>query len=257
MRISTYRRLKTAFANQPAEEIDHHQSAGRVTHPGHLSVELFYFMLHHKNLCDLLSPAMEKHYVVEAGAGPGHFSMLASLMTRQSTHVLAIELDANRFNRLNEWVQSLITRWGFSQRSLPTIRLGDFTKNDVREFDSAIRNRKLLIYLNNFNGCLSGVEGPEQRLADKLRGCHVGSVVIALGNFFLNDLNWVEERYTMVVPNSHISWSANGTQSRKKLTIFKYTKVSDDPKKYGMHRERNARVKVLPYSFLNKKFLIG
>lgn len=237
--------------------MDLHQSAGRTTHPGHLSLDLFYYMLRHKDLCNLLSPTMKDHYVVEAGAGPGYFSMMASLLTGNYTQVLAIELDMNRFNRLSGWVDMLITGCGFSRRSLPTVRLGDFTKDNIREFESAIQDKKLLIYLNNYNDCLSGLEGPEQRLADKLAGCRVGTVVITLGDFFLNDMNWGEERFKVVVPNDHISWTANDTASRKELTIFRYSKLANDPKNYGRHRERNARAKTLHYSFLKKRFFIG
>lgn len=257
MKITTYRLLKKAFAHQPDEDVDFHQSAGRTTHPGHLSPGLFYFMLCHKDLCNLLSPALEKHYVVEAGAGPGYFSIMASLLTGRSTHVLAIELDRNRYNRLNEWIESLITSCGYSRRSLPTVKLGDFTSDSIREFESAIRNRKILVYLNNFNGCLSGLDGPEQRLTKKLAECRVGTVVVALGDLFLTDLNWEEERYTVVVPNGDMSWTVNNTCSRKELTIYKYTKLDDDPRKFGMHRERNTSPKALRYSFLNKQFFIG
>ena len=85
-----------------------------------------------------------------------------------------------------------------------------------------------MIYLNNYNGALAGVGGPEEKLADKLGQCKVGSVLIALGPFFHSHMNWREEHYIIIVPNDHISWTMNDTAARKELTIFKYTKVTDE-----------------------------
>ena len=140
----------------------------------------------------------------------------------------------------------------FSRQSLPIVRHGDFTEDSVPEFERGIRNRRLLVYLNNYNDALSGVGGPQEVLEDKLGNCKVGSVMITLGHFFHRNLNWDEERYDIVVPNDHMSWTSNNTRSRKPLTIFKYTKLTDDAQKKGLHRPRCGKVKTLRYGFLNK-----
>ena len=252
MRQSTYKLLQHAFSHQPVEEVDLHQTAGRSTHPGHTSVELFYFMLRHKELFNLFSPIMDKHIVVEAGAGPGYFSMMSSLilMRGRQRRVIALEKDQGRNDRLVNWVNMLINDHGYSRQSLPVVRCGDFTKDDVPEFEQGLRNRRLLIYLNNYNEALSGLGGPEEKLADKLGRCKIGSVLIALGPFFHRDMNWREERYVVIVPNDHISWTMNDTAARKELTIFKYTKVMDEEANLKKHRQRCTSVKKLRYSFL-------
>ena len=77
-----------------------------------------------------------------------------------------------------------------------------------------------------------------------------GSVLIALGPFFHRDMNWREERYGVIVPNDHISWTMNDTAARKELTIFKYTKAMDEEANLKKHRQRCTSVKKLRYSFL-------
>ena len=260
MRPSDYKLLQHAFSHQPDEEVDLHQtSSDRSTNPGHLSSELIYFMLGHKELFNLFSQTMDKHIVVEAGAGPGYFSMMSSLILKRGRQrrVIAMEKDQRRSDRLLRWVDMLVNEHGYSRQSLPVVRFGDFTKNDVPEFEWGLRNRRLSIYLNNYNDALSGLGGPQEKLADKLGQCKVGSVVIALGPFFHRDLNWREERYITTVPNDGMSWTRNRTGARKDLRIFKYTKVMNDRANVGKHRRRCANVRKLRYSFHGKNLGIA
>ena len=166
--------------------------------------------------------------------------------------MIAIEKDERRCERLATWMEMLIEYHNFSRQSLPIVRHGDFTTDSVPEFERSIRNRRLLIYLNNYNGALSGLGGPQDGLEKKLRNCKVGSIVIALDNFFHRDLNWDEERYEIDVPNDHMSWTSNPTGSRKHLIIFKYLKVTDDAGKVDLPRPRCGNVKKLRYRFLKK-----
>jgi len=249
MKLRLTRILRAAFRNQPNEPVDTSQpTTDRSTHAGHLSVNVFVFMLMKKDLFDFFSDSMMNYTAVEAGAGPGYFSMVASILGGDSRSVLAIERDLSRFRRLCSWKDILRNEEGIDEKLLPDIIHGDFTR-DIDEFDHVIAKDRLAVYLNNYNNSLGDAQ---TKLEQKLSACLPGSVVIALDPMFTSDVNWREELFSTTVPRDHVSWmrKSHGTAT---LNFYKYTKLEVGE---GGRRPRHVSGFLkIPYCFMNTNYL--
>ncbi len=249
MKLRLARTLRTAFGHQPDEPVDLQQTThDRSTNPGHLSVDLCVFMLMKKELFDFFSDYMRDHIVVEAGAGPGYFSMAASILGGEMSQVLAIERDRRRACRLASWKDELMRGDHVDELLLPVVIHGDFTK-EINELENAISTNRLAVFINNFRDSL----GPSQVvLENKLSTCIPGTVVISLHPMFTRDLSWGEKKIRTIVPRKHVSWSTNDSDGRVPIMFYRYTKLENG--------ERNRRVRdasdavEIPYCFLRTNY---
>lgn len=251
MKLTLTRILRTAFGKQPNEPVDLHQtSADRSTHPGHLSVDLCVYMLMKKELFDFFSGTMNDYITVEAGAGPGYFSMAASILGGKTRTVLAIERDQCRIRRLVSWKETLMREENIEESLLPEIVEGDFTK-DIDQLQQALTTNRLAVYVNNFNNAL----GTAQALLEyKLSPCLPGTIVIALYPMLTSEMTWREERFVAIVPREHVSWSRNGTDGLIPLKFYKYTKL-EAPEGTRRARGDGSEYLEIQYCFLKNNYL--
>ena len=142
-------------------------------------------------------------------------------------------------------------------KRLPSIRLGDFTSSDIPYYNHLVGNRRALVYLNNYNGVIQG--SLQIALEDKLRTLKTGSIIIALGPFFVGENSenrfWQEERYHTFLRRKHVPmWTkrSRNHNQKKKFTIYKYTKKDTVCAKQCS--PRLAPSKFVKFPYLNQEY---
>jgi len=245
------RRLWTAFNNEPADP------PARDSHSGFLGVEVCHWMSTSKDLLDICSDKMRFYTCIEAGCGPGNWAQVVSNISPRHRSVIAIDNQCRHIDRLNRW-NAKLKGCGLSRRNLPIVAKGDFTSDDIPCLNYAIKNRRVVVYLNNFNSYYP--PAVQQRFENKLSSCRVGSVVIALDPSFHTDLSWREEVFIANIPRDHVSWRSRiklndlleDTREPVPTYFYKYTKHM--PYKVDGRRGRNAAPKKLVYPYLTRRF---
>ena len=209
----------------------------------------------------------DNHVVIEPGSGKGIFSMIASALIPQHRPrvVLAIEENLERYQFLCKWIQNIRKEKSAEKpgmlssypKRLPTVRLGDFTSSDIPYYNHLIANRRALVYLNNYNGVIQG--SSQIALEDKLRTLKTGSIIIALGAFFVGENSenqfWQEERYHTFLRRKHVPmWTqrSRNHNEKKKITIYKYTKKDTVCAKQCS--PRLAPSKFVKFPYLNQEY---
>ena len=121
------------------------------------------------------SDNFSRHTVIEFGCGPGIFSIVASALSRRTRSVIAIDNEPSRISRLLSWICSIkrSMKNNPQPRRYPTVRLGDFTTDEISCYNHAIQSRKVMIYLNNYCDALTGGD-VQRKLEMKLSSCRVG-----------------------------------------------------------------------------------
>ena len=171
-----------------------------------------------------------QHTVIELGCGPGIFSIAASAFSRRARSVIAIDNEPSRISRLLSWICSIKRSMENNPqpRRYPTVRLGDFTTDEISCYNHAIQSRKVIIYLNNYCGALTGGD-VQRKLEIKLACCCVGSVVLALDRLFYHDSNWEEEIYSVSVRRKDVAMlnRVDGNPNeQKQMYLYLYTKMN-------------------------------
>ena len=255
----TRRRLWIAINNQPPNPHNDRQFGQRDTHGGFLDIALCHWMITHPRLLNINSHEMRCHTFIEMGHGPGNWSQVASSCSPHGNNVIAIDREEWRCNRLRDWNTNLC-KAGLTQQYLPTVRCGDFTSNNIKCLNNAIKCRKVVVYLNNFNSFF--VEGGVQhKIEDKLAQCKVCSIVITLDQSFLDDLSWQEEVFSTNLPRGHVSWRSNNNNHdapvkdvRKPIPtlLYKYSKIAGE--RIAGRRSRVTKTNNLVYPYLRRRF---
>ena len=248
------RRLWSAFNNEPADP------PARDGRNGFLGVQVCHWMSTSKDLLDICSAEMQSYTCIEAGCGPGYWAQVMSNISPRHRLVIAIDNQRCHIDRLKRWnLQSKVC--GLNPRSLPIVAKGDFTSNNIPCLNYAIKNRRVVVYLNNFNNYYP--PAVQQKFENKLSSCRVGSVVMALDPSFHTDLSWREEVFVANIPRVHVSWRSrtNLNDSVEDLRepvptyFYKYTKQM--PHKIDGRRGRNVAAKQLVYPYLTRRFFGG
>ena len=218
-------------------------------HGGSVSASVRLLVLLSPRLLSVNSPEHIRHSVLELGAGSGAFSFTASAVSHNRRRVIAIEIDVQRFDRMERWRRIASRRLGWR---VPITLRGDYNREQVLPRHE-ISGRRVLVWLNNAEGILyRNMEGGQAFLEGRLRECRIGSVIVALDRLFRDNLYWHEEAFVTRVRRSDISWMASSSGDRiVDLPLYKYT-LSDHPQP-GM-RGDTMRVRNPPVTRLNNPY---
>jgi len=154
----------------------------RSSHGGCFHINTFHQLL--VNDINISSDEYREHSIVEFGAGPGLFAVVAGVITRQE--ILAIEQDDARFDLLDQWVKQIEREF-----TNPFIRVinRDYLSDDIQPLYDRFRQGKVFVYLNNYNGSLLHDDNCTQYQLEQIlnSNCMEGSVVLALDKMFMTD----------------------------------------------------------------------
>lgn len=223
------KRLLRAYKKVHFDEdmMDGQMSHLRSSNGGWCSFALYEWML--ISVLKFNSDKFCQYTVIELGCGPGIFSIVASALSRRARSVISIDNEPSRIDRLMSWISTIRSSMESNPqpRRYPTVRLGDFTSDEIPCYNHALKSRKVMIYLNNYCGALTGGD-VQRKLEIKLASCLDGSVVLALDRLFYHDPNWKEEILSIFVRRKDIAMlnRVNGNPNEQKtMYLYKYTKV--------------------------------
>lgn len=170
----------------------------RSSHGGCFHIDTFYQLL--VNDIEISSDKYRDHSIIELGAGPGYFAVVAGVITRQE--ILAIEQELPRFRLLQQWVKKIEQE--FANPFIHVIKK-DYLSNNIQPLYDRFSQGKVFVYLNNYNGSLLHDDNCTQYQLEKIlnSNCKEGSVVLALDKMFMTEEDgskWQQE----IIPKTYM-----------------------------------------------------
>ena len=222
-------------------QIDYRNS----THGGKTNYGLAVLIQHHPLLLNGLQES-PINIITDLGCGDAFFPLLAqATMHRTLHHLYLIERDPDRVNASFSNLEML------SPRQRRTVDLLPMSFTDDWDFYPADTIPIVAYYLNNFGNCLREAE---HMLSEKINNhSAVGSVVICYDAMFCHYSNWNLERVDIVnLPRGQCSWFCHHSEPEyiysKPLSVFKYTKIHEDPTQSRSLRSSNVLVSTVSYA---------
>lgn len=222
----------------------------RASHGGSIDRDVSVFFIVH--LLKALTSEFEKHSIVELGGGRGAFLIVACGLLRSGQNLLSIERDPPRANRLTDWATNASTLidanpWLFESRgAVPVVSQADFARERIPELERLAQNGPCIFYCNNANDVWRydidrHGNTTQSLMEDRLRNCHVGSVLLAFDKCFLDDESWDEEVILTRIPLGHITWKTN---SDGEVRFYRYKKVINGERVRAVRKRRTRIVQI-------------